>query len=96
MEMRLKPFLKGAASFVIPSLRTVRASLPGSTKSAEDAEFCYSIFLRHYSHAAPHFTGRKFPLAVAELGPGSSFGVGLCSLIFGANAYYALDVVEWE
>jgi hypothetical protein len=96
MELRLKPFLKGAMSFVIPSLRTVRASPPGSSKkSAEDAEFCYSIFLRHYSHAAPHFTRRKFPLVVAELGPGSSFGIGLCALIFGANTYYALDVVDY-
>ena len=61
MEMRLKPFIKGAASFVFPGLRTT-AHKAGS----DNAEFCYSIFLRHYSYAAPYF-GNPIPEIVAEL-----------------------------
>ena len=90
MEMRVKPFVKGAASFVVPPLRTVHKINQMSTLSAE---FCYSIFLRHYSHIAPHFPN-SIPEVVAELGPGSSLGVGLCALTFGAQIYYALDFVD--
>ena len=88
MEMRLKPFITGAASFVFPGLLTT-AHKAGS----DNAEFCYSVFLRHYSYAAPYF-GNPIPEIVAELGPGSSLGVGLCALICGAKIYYALDVVD--
>jgi hypothetical protein len=91
MEMRLKPFVKGAASFVIPPLRTTAHKVKNF--SSEDAEFCYSIFLRHYSYAAPHFVS-PIPQVVAELGPGSSLGVGLSALICGAKIYYALDFVD--
>lgn len=91
MEMRLKPFIKGAGSFVLPPLRSTAHRVEGF--SSEDAEFCYSLFLRHHSHAAPHFLG-SIPGIVAELGPGSSLGVGLCALICGANIYYALDFVD--
>ena len=91
MEVRLKPLLKGAASFVVPSLRTVHGKL--DKMSAADAEFCYSLFLRHYSYVAPYFENR-IPKVVAELGPGSSLGMGLCALLFGADTYYALDIVD--
>jgi hypothetical protein len=90
LEIRIKPFLKGAASVVVPPLRTVHKRNP---MSALNAEFCYSIFLRHYSHAVPHFRS-SIPEVVAELGPGSSLGVGLCALMFGAKIYYALDFVD--
>jgi hypothetical protein len=90
MEMRLKPFLKGAASFVVPHLRTVHNF---NQMSALSAEFCYSIFLRHYSHVAPCLAN-SFPVVVAELGPGSSIGVGLCALLCGAQIYYALDFAD--
>ena len=91
MELRMKPFVKGAASFVVPQLRTTAHRVKNF--SSEDAAFCYSVFLRHYSHAAPHFK-RPVPDVVAELGPGTSFGVGLCALICGAKIYYALDFVD--
>lgn len=91
MEVRLKPFLKGAASFVVPSLRTVHGKL--DKMSAADAEFCYSLFLRHYSYVAPYFEN-GIPRVVAELGPGSSLGMGFCALLFGAETYYALDIVD--
>lgn len=91
MEIQLKPFLKGAASFVIPSLRTVHREF--DKRSAADAEYCYSLFLRHYSYAAPYFE-HGIPKIVAELGPGSSLGMGLCALLFGAETYHFLDVVD--
>jgi hypothetical protein len=91
MEIRIKPFIKGAASFVVPQLRTTAHRVKDF--SSEDAAFCYSVFLRHYSHAAPHFK-HSVPDVVAELGPGTSFGVGLCALICGAELYYALDFAD--
>src|SRR6516225_1469159 len=91
MEMRLKPFIKGAASFVLPPLRTTGHKVERC--SSEDPDFCYSIFLRHYSYAASYFIS-PIPEIVAELGPGSSLGVGLCALTFGAQIYYALDFVD--
>ena len=91
MEIRLKPLLKGAGSFLVPSLRTAHGK--PRKFGAGDAEFCYSSFLRHYSYAAPYFENR-IPKIVAELGPGSSYGVGFCALLFGAEIYYALDFVD--
>jgi hypothetical protein len=90
VEMRFKPFLKGGASFVVPPLRTVHKF---NQTNALHAEFCYSIFLRHYSHIAGHLAN-SIPAVVAELGPGSSLGVGMCALICGAKIYYALDFVD--
>jgi hypothetical protein len=85
MEMRLKPFIKGAASFVFPRFRTTAHKV-----GSENAEFCYSVFLRHYSYAAPHI-GNAIPEIVAELGPGSSLGVGLSALICGAKTFLITD-----
>jgi SAM-dependent methyltransferase len=36
----------------------------------------------------------KVPAVVAELGPGSSFGIGFAALICGAEKYYALDLLD--
>jgi hypothetical protein len=36
------------------------------------------------------------PSVVAELGPGDSLGIGLMSLLLGANKYFALDVVNFS
>ncbi len=35
-----------------------------------------------------------FPDSVAELGPGTGLGVGLCALLSGCKKYLALDVVQ--
>jgi len=34
------------------------------------------------------------PKVIAELGPGSSLGVGIAGLLSGANTYYSLDVLQ--
>jgi hypothetical protein len=90
VEIRIKPFLKGLLSFAIPSLRTTHKIEAGSTASSE---FCYSIFLRHFSYIS-QFTDGKVPRVVAELGPGSSIGMGLAALIAGAETYYGLDIAS--
>jgi hypothetical protein len=38
---------------------------------------------------------RSFPNSLLELGPGSSFGVGLAAMLTGANQYYALDAIKF-
>ncbi len=57
------------------------------------AESCYSIFLRHLCLIQDAGV-RGVPQVVAELGPGSSLGVGLAALIAGAEKYYALDLID--
>ena len=63
----------------------------GGTVSARD---CYSVWLRHLALAYEHGLIQGLPAAVAELGPGSSLGIGLAALISGSQSYTALDVVR--
>lgn len=69
--------------------------VPGIMKYSDvthsiSASYCYSTYLAHIHQA--HKTGMNpFPKVVAELGPGTSFGVGLAALLCGAEAYYAID-----
>ena len=81
---RVGPFVKGALSFPFERFRSTYGNPALSTS---DAEHCYSIFLRHLSYVAAD----AMPACVAELGPGSSIGVGLAALIAGAERYVALD-----
>jgi hypothetical protein len=85
---RIRPLIKGVASFAVPWLRTTHKRT--GTASAED---CYSIFHRHF--ALLRSTGvSSIPRIVAELGPGSSHGTGFAALIAGAEKYYALDLMD--
>jgi len=59
-----------------------------------DARYCYAVWLRHL--VMLHESGLRGRLdKVAELGPGSSLGVGLAALLSGATEYCALDVVRY-
>ena len=49
VEMKLKPLVKGMLSFGVPALRSMRSP----TFEMTGAEYCYSVFLRHFSHIAP-------------------------------------------
>lgn len=90
---RLKPLAKGLGSFVIPQLRSSHGyDNPLGTASAES---CYSIFLRQLCLIQGAGVG-GVPKVVAELGPGSSLGVGLAALIAGAERYYALDLIDYS
>lgn len=87
IDIALRPLVKGCASFVVPALRS--AHKPGGTI---DAEHCYALFLRHYLRLRRHRAVPGVPATVAELGPGSSIGMGLAALLAGAERYVALDV----
>ena len=65
-----------------------------ATQGSKSAEYCYGVWLRHLAMAA----GRGLdtdPAAVAELGPGDSFGTGLAALLCGAQRYTALDAAPY-
>ncbi|WP_198033076.1 methyltransferase domain-containing protein [Methylosinus sp. PW1] len=86
--------LKGTATFVPGYLgfhAKYRAQPPGG---AVTAEYCYSVWLRHLIHAAESGLNAS-PEAVGELGPGASLGVGICALLTGASAYYAVDASHY-
>ena len=88
---KLRSVAKGLLSFPIKSMRTTHTQQEGS---GSNAEFCYHLFLRHFSHIAP-FTGGRMPRALAELGPGSSIGMGLAALLAGAQTYTSLDLEDY-
>ena len=82
------PFAKGALSFVVPHFRN-----PHVDAGTARTDFAYSQFLRFLVLTAQATDWTGMPATVAEIGPGSSFGFGLCALLSGASRYYALDVI---
>jgi len=88
LEVNVKPLVKGALSFALPALRSTHRPVANSTGSGE---YCYSVFLRHFSRLS-RFSGGTMPRVVAEFGPGDTIGTGLAALLAGAERYYALDI----
>ena len=87
--MKAKPMILGLATY-IPGMSHI---ISKGTRGTDSARYCYSVWLRHLVMA--HNNGLSTePKVIAELGPGSSIGVGLAALISGAEKYYALDVIE--
>jgi len=82
----------GILSYFKPDIHVKRAGAT-ATGDSLSARYCYSVFMRHlvllYENGL-----ESIPKSVAELGPGNSFGVGLCCLIAGSEKYYALDMVN--
>ena len=87
--MKLKQLLYGIATF-IPGVNQYRAK---GTTGTDSARYCYSVWLRHLV-MAKNSGLNSYPKVVAELGPGSSLGIGLAALISGCDKYFAFDVVE--
>lgn len=88
--MQLLPVLKGLATRIPFLYRADR----GATGGTVSARYCYSIWMRHLvllSEAGLPTT----PDVVAELGPGDSLGIGLASMLCGAQKLLALDVVRY-
>jgi hypothetical protein len=88
--LRVSPDL---SSFIMVALRVLRRERRNTGGSIE-ADYCYSVYLRHLVVAAendPDFA----PETVLELGPGDSIGVGLMALLCGANTYLALDALRY-
>jgi hypothetical protein len=88
-RVALRPLIKSCASLLVPQLGNSHKR--GGTA---DPEYCYGVFLRHYTLARRFLGEPNVPSIVAELGPGSSLGVGLAALLAGADRYVALDVVS--
>ena len=86
----LKSYIKGALTF-IPGLHAI-APKQGTGGGTDSADYCYGVWLKHLSLLSTHETF-KMPSNVAELGPGSSLGVGLTALLSGCSSYKALDLV---
>jgi hypothetical protein len=88
-NLKIGQLLYGIATF-IPGVAAVFGRGGGDTSSAR---YCYSVWLRHLVLAAAK--GFKVPpRVVAELGPGDSLGLGLSTLLTGADRYHAFDVVQ--
>src|SRR5712691_8294749 len=85
----MRQMLFGAATYV-PGVYSLVAKRQGEGHSAR---YCYAVWLRHLVLAHRHGLN-ALPRAVAELGPGTSLGVGLAALISGVDTYYACDVVR--
>jgi SAM-dependent methyltransferase len=89
-QLRLVELVYGMMTYV-PGLSRVIAKGTGGT---DVASYCYSVWLRHVVMAYEEGMNTS-PKVVAELGPGDSLGIGLAALVFGAEQYYAFDVVEF-
>lgn len=65
-----------------------------AAQGTKSAVYCYGVWLRHLSMAASRGLDTN-PAAVAELGPGDSFGTGFAALLCGAERYTALDAAPY-
>lgn len=88
--MRLTPVMKGLVTY-IPGTYDLFANERGI--GTYSARFCYGAWLKHLTILWENGM-RVIPETVAELGPGSSLGMGLAALLSGVKNYYALDVVK--
>jgi SAM-dependent methyltransferase len=90
VAIKVHSLIVGIATY-IPGLRKLSGRSTGGTISAR---YCYSVWLRHLSFL--HRSGLPTTFeTVAELGPGDSLGIGLATLLCGAERYLALDAVRY-
>ena len=95
LEKQFRKLLSALPPEVETVVKGVISYIPGIMKYSDvthsiSTSYCYSTYLAHINQA--HKTGlNPFPRVVAELGPGTSFGVGLAALLCGAEVYYAID-----
>jgi hypothetical protein len=85
----VRQIVRGLVTY-IPGVNNYLTRKTGGTNSAR---YCYSVWLRHLIMAHSNELNTN-PKIVAELGPGDSIGIGLASLLTGADKYFAFDVIE--
>lgn len=68
------------------------SGVPANLVKTHDPKVYYSVWMKHLCFLnASGLVG--VPKCVAEIGPGSTLGVGLSALLSGAQEYYAFDLV---
>ncbi len=87
---KLKPIVTG----IIKHIPGIKRFLPTRTGGTIESRYCYSVWLRHLINWNTYYRNR-LPESVAELGPGDSLGVGLCSLLTGSKSLYSLDMIKY-
>ena len=85
-QLRMRELAKGIVTHV-PVVGAYACRSSGGTVSAR---YCYGVWMRHLVRAAEAGLDTS-PRAVAELGPGDSFGIGLAAVLSGADRYSAFD-----
>jgi len=90
LQVRLTELVYSLCTYIPVINRIVRKGTGGTDLPT----YCYSVWLRHMVMAQSCSLNTN-PQVVAELGPGDSLGIGLAALIFGAEKYYAFDVVAF-
>ena len=91
--LRVRSLAKGMISF-LPGLSGLAMPSGRAGGHTASAQYCYSVWLKHMTLLAEQGLLSP-PSTVAELGPGSSIGVGLAALLSGADHYVSLDVVPY-
>ena len=84
-----------------PVARGLLTYIPGFYKlfskqkrlTSVSAEYCYALWIKHLTMLFQNGI-KTIPDSIAEIGPGSSIGLGLAALLSGTNKYYAFDVVD--
>jgi hypothetical protein len=89
--MKFAALARGVATFV-PGIATLHRRIT-HTGGTDSARYCYSVWLRHLIMSYQNGLCTRPPCRVAELGPGDSIGIGLASLLCGADRYYGLDAL---
>ena len=92
--MLTKANLKSLATGMVSFFPVVKIFTCRGTGGTGSARYCYSVWFRHVQKLFSAGVMQSIPQAVAELGPGDSLGIGLCSLLSGARSYYAFDAIK--
>jgi SAM-dependent methyltransferase len=90
--MRFRKWARGALSY-LPGFEAWASTRAGGGGTLS-ARYCYGVWMRHLTLGFRSGLSR-YPEVVAEVGPGSSIGIGLAALLCGSRAYYALDVIGY-
>jgi hypothetical protein len=85
--------IAGGLSSFTPFYRLIIARNRGG--ATEDPAYCLSVWLRHFNNWL-RISPESVPGSVAEIGPGTTVGIGLCAIVCGARTYTGLDVSRYQ